>query len=163
MFFLLFSLCHKASAPTGNPPQPIFVFWRFLIFPRHIFFKFCCRFHTVFLKMAAWAVLHFNIAHQRTSTSPGTQTVLCNSKSPGIHSCASLLSARRSYCRSFSALAGQYMFFEPVISGDLQSCQTVLDLWASYFRGLIVLRTVIFRGLLYSPGTILLPWQSCRQ
>ena len=44
------------------------------------FFYFCCRFRTVFLKMVAWAVLHFNIAHQRTTTAPGTQTVLRTAK-----------------------------------------------------------------------------------
>ena len=61
-------------------------------FPRHGYFYSCWRFHKEFLKMAAWAVLHFNIAHQRTSTSPGTQTVLqtakkscgeCSPKVPG--------------------------------------------------------------------------------
>ena len=53
------------------------------------------------------------------------------------------------------------LFLELVMSGDWQSCRTVLDLRASNFRGLIVLRTLIFRGLLYSPGTFLLPLQSC--
>ena len=37
----------------------------------------------------------------------GTLTVLRNSKFPGIHSCASLLSARRYVCQIFSALARQ--------------------------------------------------------
>ena len=106
--------------------------------------------------MAAWAVLHFNIALQMTRIALGTKTVLHNRKTLGIHSCASLLSARRSYCQSFSALAGQYMFFEPVISGDWQSCRTVLDLWASNCRGLIVLQTVIFLGLLYSAALAVL-------
>ena len=124
------------------------------------FFYFGLRFCTVILKMAAWAVLQFNITHQMTTTALGTKTVLRNRKTPEIHSCTSLLSARRSYCRSFSALAGQYMFFEPVIARDWQSCRTVLDLWASNCRGLIVLRTVIFRGVSYSQGTFLLPQQS---
>ena len=57
--------------------------------------------------------LHFNVTHQRTTTGPGIQTVLRN--------VASLLSARR-------PTAGQYLFFEPLIAGDLQSCQTVPDI-----------------------------------
>ena len=109
------------------------------------------------------ASFQHTVAHQWTSIAPGTQTVLRNRAIPGIQSCASLLSARRSNCWSFSALAGQYMFFESVISGEWQSCRTVLDLRASNCRGLTVLRPVNCRGFLYSPGTIMLPQQSCGQ
>ena len=44
------------------------------------YFFFRRRFHKGSLKMAAWAVLHFNITCQMTTTVPGTQTVLRTAK-----------------------------------------------------------------------------------
>ena len=52
-------LCHphffKGIVSRDWADLEMILFNRFevLIFPPHAFFKFCCRFHTVFLKMAA--------------------------------------------------------------------------------------------------------------
>ena len=66
------------------------------MFPRQVLFYICRRFLIGFLKMAARAVLHFRITCEKTSIVPGTQTALRSMATPGICSCASLLSARRS-------------------------------------------------------------------
>ena len=60
--------------------------------------------------------LYVKINHQRTSTGPGIQTVLRNEATPGVWSCTSILSARRS--------VGTVYCLQEVIAG---SCQILPD------------------------------------
>ena len=133
------------------------------MFLPHGYFSFWCLFHIVFLKMAAWAVLHFNITCQMTSIGPGTQTVLHNRATPGICSCALHKSTFRkricpdSNCRGFAgthSLADCNFPGTFVFSGDyhtalavMRFCRTVPFLWAGNFGGLTILRTVFCQGL----------------
>ena len=71
--------------------------------PRQIYLNFLNAFNT-----------EFGGAHQRTSTGPGIQTVLRNRQHRGFS--------------HVQDLAEQYLFFETVIAGNWQSCQTVLYL-----------------------------------
>ena len=85
--------------------------------------------------MAAIAGLHFNITRQKTTTGPGTQTVLRNRKTLGfVHAqvyCPQedliagafqlLPDSTCSLSQKFPGIgspAGQYMIFELVSSGD---------------------------------------------
>ena len=82
LFFFLLLFSNSIKGIVSRDWEGLQMIWlqRLEVFniSAECFFYRC--FHIEFLKMAAWAVLHFNIAHQRTSTSPGTQTVLRTAK-----------------------------------------------------------------------------------
>ena len=109
------------------------------MFLHHGYFSFCRRFHILFFKIAAWAVLHFKITCQMTSIVPGTKTVLRNRSTLGICSCAYYVALRimslkimlfrimshSGSCRSGLYCIQTYVVWDSVVQVNVVRCNVV--------------------------------------